>query len=136
MLPMQIKILLVEDNPGDARLVKEAINDSENPSLYELDQCERLSEAFTKIEQKKYDVLLLDLSLPDSVGIDTFNKLFARNRELPIIVLTGFDDETLAFDSIRDGAQNYLIKGKITSNLLVKSIEYALERAKLMNNLK
>jgi two-component system, cell cycle sensor histidine kinase and response regulator CckA len=122
-----IAVLLVEDNAGDARLLQEFLR--EVPSAhFELIQVERLDEAIACLAQYRFDIVLLDLSLPDSQGLDTFLTLRRQMPGLPIIVLTGLDDETLAIKAMHEGAQDYLPKGQVDGHLLGRSIRYAIER--------
>ncbi len=122
-----IAILLVEDNAGDARLLQEFLSEVAS-AHFELFQADRLDEAITCLAQNRFDIVLLDLSLPDSQGLDTFLELHRQAPGLPIIVLTGLDDETLAMRAMHEGAQDYLIKGQVDGNLLGRSIRYAIER--------
>jgi len=121
-----IKILLVEDNLGDAGLIQESL--AEKAALFEITHVDRLSEAIKLLEENDFDLILLDLSLPDSSGIDTFRKIQLKTPNLPIILLTGLDDEILALKLIQEGAQDYLVKGQINNKILIKSICYAFER--------
>jgi signal transduction histidine kinase len=122
-----IRILLVEDNPGDVRLLRETLRDA--PRLrYELDHAGRLSEACERLDAGVVDVLLLDLSLPDAHGMATVARALEAAPEVPIIVLTGLDDETLAVQAVHAGAQDYLPKGQLDPTLLARSIRYAMER--------
>ncbi|WP_414754980.1 response regulator [Anabaena sp. CCY 9910] len=132
-----IKVLLVEDNPGDAFLIQELIKEV-NTAHLELYPVERLSEALKILASDTsdgslppFDVMLLDLSLPDSQGIDTFVRANRETNLLPIIVLTGIDDENLALTAMQKGAQDYLVKGQVTGDLLVRSIRYAIERQRV-----
>ena len=122
-----IRILLVEDNPGDARLIREMLKEAGRFS-FELECLGRLDESIGRLERGNIDVVLLDLSLPDSHGLDTFLRLKQLGREPPILLLTGLSDEKLAVEAVRCGAQDYLVKGQIDANLLVRAILYALER--------
>ena len=122
-----IKVLLIEDNPGDARLVREALADARNTS-FELECVDRLSTGLKRLAEGEIDVVLLDLSLPDSSGLDTFAKVHTHASAASIVVLTGLDDETLAVETVQRGAQDYLVKGHIDGNLLVRSLRYAIER--------
>ncbi len=122
-----IKILLVEDNLGDARLIQEIFKEEKKPK-FEITQIDRISEAMKCLEETNFDVILLDLSLPDSNGIDTFRKVKAQKSDLPIVLLTGLDDEALAIKCVQEGAQDYLVKGQINNKALLKSIRYAIER--------
>jgi len=122
-----VRVLLVEDNSGDARLIQEMLVEARNPS-FDLECSNRLSIALKHLATRSVDVVLLDLSLPDSWGFDTFASLHAQAPHVPIIVLTGFADEELAVKIVREGAQDYLVKEQVDSNLLVRTIRYAIER--------
>jgi response regulator RpfG family c-di-GMP phosphodiesterase len=123
-----IKILLVEDNPGDARLVKESLLDAGSQIEFELVWVKRLDECLEHLSHNSADIILLDLSLPDSSGFDTFSKLYSQASTLPIILLTGMDDEILATRAVREGAQDYLVKSDAQGALLGRAIQYAIER--------
>jgi PAS domain S-box-containing protein len=123
----KFRVMLVEDNPGDARLVRELLVSS-STAQFELAHVERLSEALTRLETERFDVLLLDLSLPDSQGLATFLTTRDRTPGLPIVVLTGLDDETLAMQAVQEGAQDYLVKGQVDGNALVRAMRYAIGR--------
>ncbi|NMG18817.1 response regulator [Brasilonema bromeliae] len=122
-----MKILLVEDNPGDVVLLEEFLQDVSSVKFH-LKQAEQLDEALRFLEQESFDVILLDLLLPDSQGLETFIKIHHQVPAIPIIVLTGFDDETLAIKAMQEGAQDYLVKGQVNGDLLVRSMRYAIER--------
>jgi DNA-binding NtrC family response regulator len=124
-----IKILLIEDNPGDVRLVKEML--AEEKADFELTHAERLEKGLQYLKKNGYDVVLLDLNLPDSEGFGTFTEIHEKNPEKPVIILTGMDDRELGLDSVKKGAQDYLVKGKFDSILLMRSIAYSIERQKL-----
>lgn len=121
------KILLVEDNPADAVLIKEYISGS-GQSEIDLQWVDRLSAALQLMENTKIEAVLLDLGLPDSNGLPTFEKFCQRFPHVPIIILTGFSDSTLATKAVRSGAQDYLVKGLVDSHSLNRSINYAIER--------
>ncbi len=121
------KILLIEDNPGDARLLGEALSDAAGHS-FDLEHVKDLGAALDRLAQGGIDVVLLDLSLPDSAGLETFAKTHAAAPEVPMIVLSGQDDEALAIQTVHEGAQDYLVKGQVDGRLLVRSIRYAIER--------
>ncbi len=129
-----IKVLLVEDNPGDARLLQSSLADAKL-SQFELTHVQRLAEALNCLRGESYDVVLLDLGLPDSHGLDTLLLARAQTSEIPIVVLSGLDDEALAVKTVQEGAQDYLIKGQGDSSLLVRSIRYAIERKRAENAL-
>lgn len=134
-----IQVLLVEDNPGDAFLIQELIKEVDTASV-NLHTVEELSAAFKLLahgdHKCQFDVMLLDLSLPDSLGIETFIRAHRYTKTLPIIVLTGIDDETLALRAMQEGAQDYLVKGQVTGDLLVRSMRYAIERQRIEDALR
>jgi diguanylate cyclase (GGDEF)-like protein len=120
-------VLLIEDNPGDARLIREMIaEDPEAP--FDLHFADRLSNGLDFLASRPTGVVLLDLSLPDSLGLETFAKVFAHSPAVPIIVLTGTDDATVALKAVQGGAQDYLVKGKLDRELLMRSMQYSIER--------
>lgn len=127
MAAQPIKVLLVEDNPGDIRLLREILAEVTSVQ-FELAQVEQLSQALQYLAQARFDVILLDLSLPDSQGLETFLRIHAQVANVPIVVLTGLDDETLAVRAVQQGAQDYFFKGQVNGDLLVRSIRYAIER--------
>jgi len=122
-----IRILLVEDNPADARLLQLVLEEKAAfPSRWT--HVQRLSEAIEHLTQHQPEVVLLDLSLPDGHGIDTLVALQAYASHLPIVVITGTDDETLALNAMHAGAQDYLVKGQIDGELLARTLRYSIER--------
>ena len=129
-----IAVLLVEDSSGDARLVQEMLSEA-TVAVFELTHAERLDEALDLVAKSSFDVVLLDLDLPDSQGPNTFLKLQAHATDVPVVVLSGLDDETIAVTAIRAGAQDYLIKGQIDSHLLSRALRYAIERHRLQAEL-
>ncbi len=122
-----IKVLLIEDNPGDARLIREMLAQARGV-IFDLEGADRLSAGLKRIGGGGIDIVLLDLSLPDNHGFDTFMEVQAKAPDVPIIVMSGQDDEELAVKAVQEGAQDYLVKGQVDSNLLVRSIRYAIER--------
>lgn len=122
-----IKILLIEDNPGDARLIKEYLSDVKN-ATFDLHMADRLGAGIEILEDGIVDVVLLDLKLPDSEGLDSLDKIFTVAPYVPIVVLTGTNDENTAIKAVKMGAQDYLVKDKVESDLLIRSIRYAIER--------
>jgi two-component system, cell cycle response regulator len=121
------KILLVEDNPGDARLIREAL--SEIAKLrFELVHCETLAQALEFVSKSIPDAILLDLGLPDSQGLDTVRSMHGAAQQTPIAVLTVRDEEQLAIQSLHEGAQDYLPKSQINGALVWRAIRYAMER--------
>lgn len=122
-----IKVLLVEDNPGDARLVKETLAEVESPE-FELTHVERLSQARQLLAEERFDVVLLDLVLPDKPRMGSLIEIHDQASRVPIVVLTGLDDETMASWTLEEGAQDYLIKGQTDPDSLVRCIRYAIQR--------
>jgi PAS domain S-box-containing protein len=122
-----IKILLIEDNPGDARLIKEMLSDTELFNCV-LECTTRLSTGFEYLAGQPANIVLLDLGLPDSQGLETLAKVRAQVPGIPVVVLTGLDDEGVALEAVRQGAQDYLLKGAINGRALWRVINYAIER--------
>ena len=123
----KIEILLFEDNLGDAILIGEMLDEfADFP--YELINVKTLNEGLSLLKRRLFDVILTDLSLPDSDGIDTFLKIHAINSRIPIIILTGSNDNEIGIDAVKKGAQDYLVKGQIDGKLLKSSIQYSIER--------
>jgi PAS domain S-box-containing protein len=122
-----VTILLVEDNPADVRLIQETLT-SVPDFPFSLEQASKLSTGIEQLTTQDPDVILLDLMLPDSHGLDTFTKIQAQAPQKPIIVLSGLNDQDLADKAVRKGAQDYLVKGQIDGDLLVRAIHYAIER--------
>ena len=126
--------MLVEDNQGDALILKEMLKEIYN-SQFELVHFKRVDEGLEHVNED-FDIKLLDLNLPDSHGIVTFNTMNTHAPELPIIILTGLNDEDLAINIVSEGAQDYLVKGHIDKQLLSKSIKYSIERKKITTELR
>ncbi len=124
---LPIRILLVEDNPGDARLLREALADVTTVPFV-LVHVDRLGEALLRLEQEPFDGVLLDLSLPDSQGVNTFFNVHVPHMNLPVIVLTSLADETFAVAMIGSGAQDYLIKGQFDGHTVMRAMRYAIDR--------
>jgi two-component system, cell cycle sensor histidine kinase and response regulator CckA len=122
-----IKILLVEDNPEDAVLVREMLSET-NTVRFDLIHFDRLGQTIQFLKNENCDIILLDLSLPDCLGLDTFLQLHAAVPGVPIVVMSGFGDEELAVEALHRGAQDYLVKGQVDNALLVRSVRYAIER--------
>ncbi len=132
---MPLNLLLVEDNPADADLLQEILDEA-NETEWSLVHVETLKEALKCLNETPFDVVLLDLSLPDKQGLDTVQKTYQVAPDLPIVVLTGLNDKVIAIEALRQGAQDYLVKGKIDSNLLVRAIHHAIERAQTLKRLR
>lgn len=129
-----IKILLIEDNPPDARLIKEYLDETNNVKI-NLTQADNLACGLDTLSVGKFDLVLLDLYLDDSFGLDTFYKTQFMFPELPIIVLTGLKDKEIGVKVIKGGAQDYLTKEDINNEILEHAIYYAIERKKYENRL-
>ncbi|HEX7403754.1 MAG TPA: diguanylate cyclase, partial [Usitatibacter sp.] len=127
-------VLLIEDNPGDVRLIREMLAEEEG-APFVLTHADRLSRGIEVLAQKTTELVLLDLSLPDSHGLDTFSKVYAHSPKVPIIVLSGNDDQQLALYAVKSGAQDYLVKGKIDRELLMKAMQYSIERKRYQEEL-
>jgi len=126
-----LNVLLIEDNPGDSRLIQILLAEAEDANFV-LTTAERLSIGIDRLRGGSFDVVLLDLSLPDSSGLDTLRRLQAPMTSVPIIVLTGLDDRGLALQAVREGAQDFLVKGKLDAELVARAIRYACERHRMM----
>lgn len=124
-----LTVLLVEDNPGDAFLIQGMLG-VVNPSdtTFQLQHEERLQDAIATLNSQPFSVILLDLSLPDSQGLQALQTLEENAPSVPVVILTGQKDEALATQAVHAGAQDYLIKGQVTQEVLVRSIRYAIER--------
>ncbi len=121
-----MKLLLIEDNPVDVRLMHELLKESMRGS-FQYEHAARLDSALELLQEQTFDLVLLDLGLPDSQGMSTL-KATQKATDLPLVVLTGLDDERFALEAVRAGAQDYLIKGHFDTELLVRTIRYAVER--------
>ena len=124
---MNKRILVIEDDPTYAHLIQTMLVGA-GGSEFELVCVKRLSEGLKHLGEEGLDLVLLDLSLPDSRGLATMAKVKAQAPNVPIVVLTGLDDEAVAITAMQEGAQDYLVKGEVNGNLLRRSIRYAIER--------
>jgi pilus assembly protein CpaE len=122
-----VKVLLVEDNSGDAELVQEMLAEAEGAPFTILWSAS-LWAGLDRLAEEQVDVVLLDLFLPDCHGLETFTALRAHAPGVPVVVLTGLDSEAVAMAAVREGAQDYLVKGKLESESLVRALRYALVR--------
>ncbi|MEI7848589.1 MAG: PAS domain S-box protein, partial [Chloroflexota bacterium] len=128
MSEMSLRILLIEDNPGDARLVIEAFSDLAEGQTVSLFHATTVTHGLAILAEMPLDAILLDLTLPDSSGLATLQRIYSLARQVPIILLTGTQDEETAKAAMRSGAQDYLVKGEVDGRLLMRSIRYAIER--------
>src|SRR4030042_4605020 len=113
----KIRILLIENNPGDVRLIQEMLKEN-GGTQFKLEHCDNLSIGLKNLQKENFDILLLDLGLPDSKGLDTLKKVGDQVKEIPIVVLTGLDNKEVGIKAVQEGAQDYLIKDQIGATLL------------------
>jgi DNA-binding response OmpR family regulator len=126
------KILLVEDDDKFARILSKQLE----KNSYGVSHCSKLSDFLEKTIEGKYDLVLLDLGLPDSSGLETYDKVSEVVSDIPIVILTGLDDEEIAVGAVKKGAQDYLVKGEVDNRTLLRSLDYAIERSRLLFRLK
>lgn len=124
-----IKILLIEDNPGDVGLIEEHLEEFADFS-YEIKNVEILGEALCVLKEQLFDVILLDLELPDSYGINTFLTVHNQNPLIPIIILTGLNDKTIESQAAKKGAHDFLVKGQTEDRLMGCIMQCSIERRK------
>lgn len=134
VLKNRVSVLLVEDNPGDIRLIREYLK-AVKETIFVVDDAQDLDEIKKLKEKTDYDIVLCDLNLPGSIGIETFYLIYRLFPDIPIIVQTGINDKELGKHAVSEGAQDYLEKGTFEENLLYKAITYAIERHQLVKNL-
>jgi diguanylate cyclase (GGDEF)-like protein len=125
-----IEILLVEDNPGDVYLFREAMREGYD-SNFDLTHCATLALALKRLAEASPDVIVLDLGLPDALGIEVVRRARAAAPSVPLVVLTSRDDEYLGVQALHDGAQDYLTKADLNGRLLVRALRYAMERQRM-----
>ena len=127
-----LRILLVEDNPGDARLLREMFH-SERPGSYRITHLTRLTDALRNLTLGDVDIVLLDPGLPDANGLDSVRQVRHIAPDVPLVVLTGRDDEEAVAESMLEGAQDYLIKGQVENHALPRALRHAIERFRLLH---
>lgn len=125
-----VRVLIVEDSPSDATLIEHMLSKSKQ-EVFVCRTVEMLATALAWIKREATDIVLLDLSLPDSAGIEACERIHLECPTVPIVVLTGLDDESVALEALQRGAQDYLVKGHIDSGLLARSLRYAIERQRV-----
>ncbi|MFN2587299.1 MAG: ATP-binding protein [Actinomycetota bacterium] len=135
MAQIPMRILVVEDNPGDVRLLQVALA-APGPVRYASEVAASLAETLRLLDRHDYDVLLLDLTLPDSNGIESFRRIHGGRPSLPIVILTVSEDDELALAAVGEGAQDYLVKGHTDASVLPRTLRYAVERQRLVNQLR
>jgi len=126
------KILIVEDDKKLARVLSKQLEKNN----YEVFHSANLADFLDVVVKKKFDLILLDLGLPDSLGLETYEKVSKVASNIPVVVLTGLDDEEIAVGAVKKGAQDYLVKGEVDNRTIMRSLEYAIERSKLLFRLK
>jgi DNA-binding response OmpR family regulator len=136
MMSSPINVLFIEDNPGDARLVKEELRSAGSKAIIQLEWVDRLEEGQQRIVANHLDAVLLDLSLPDSQGSDTLQRVLSCAPDTPVIVMTGQEGEETGIKAVQAGAQDYLIKGQFDGRLLTRVIQYAIERKQTERDLR
>ena len=124
-----LSLLIVEDNPADILIIREYLSENQSVSC-RFAEASTLFSALDLLDHSTFDIILLDLSLPDSSGLDTVRQVIGSAQDTPLIVLTGLQDEELALQSVRFGAQDYLEKQELTPTMLYKAIIYAIQRKK------
>ncbi len=124
----RINILLVDDEPGDCRLVKLVLKEPPHAMEFAVETAESLAEGLNCLESRSFDLVLLDLGLPDSRGLETVDKFCRACPHIAVVVLTGLEDEAVGLEAIKKGASDYLVKGRFDRALLVRAIRYSLER--------
>lgn len=129
-----IHLLLIEDNPGDVRLVRETLTDVTDET-FNITCAATLREAQQKISEKKFDAILLDLGLPDGNGIDLVKRVVEATPRTPILVLTGLVDDRIALNALSVGAQDYIVKGILEGRSIARSIQYAMQRKRLLQQM-
>ena len=130
-----LPVLLIEDNPGDARLVKEALSDARFARWRLSSRPKPWPKAWSCSGQENFVAVLLDLTLPDCIGAETIARVHAAAPTMPIVILTGLDDEAISRDAVKSGAQDYLVKGLFDGGLLSRALFYAIERARFREEL-
>src|SRR5690606_19531527 len=127
MVDRPLRVLLIEDNPGDARLIREILM-APGWERISLDHATTLRDGIEKTRHELFDVILLDLSLPDSFGVDTLLKMRAEAKDMAIVVLTGNSDSELGVQAVQIGAQDFIPKDELAGKVLVRALRYAVER--------
>ncbi|MGZ7044492.1 MAG: response regulator, partial [Methanobacterium sp.] len=120
----KVRILMIEDNHSDVRIIKEMLIDVKE-FKFDFKHVESLEQGLESLKNDEFDVLLLDLNLPDTYGIDTFFKAQKSTPNIPIVIFSGAADENVAIEAVHEGAQDYLMKGEVEGRLLARSIFYA-----------
>src|SRR5579885_2759561 len=131
-IPSQLRVLLVEDNELDVELLSELLSEVEGLQMA-MYSVRNLRDALAHLRNESYDLVLLDLSLPDSQGLDTFRRLHEQAPHIAFLIMTGLDDHDLGLQAVHSGAQDYLVKGRMPGNALCRAMRYAVERKRAEN---
>jgi DNA-binding response OmpR family regulator len=123
-----LKLLVVDDNPSDIDLVRAQLADAHMEQPFQVEAVDRLSAALQRLSRNGVDVVLLDLGLPDTVGTQGVVRMSREAADVPVVVLTGQDNEALGLRAVQDGAQDYLVKGQAAGPVLHRSLRFAIER--------
>ena len=134
-MPTPLDILIIEDNPGDAELIQDMVSDNKT-HVFRFAHVERLASALRHMKANATDLVMADLGLPDSSGVETVTRIRRAVPHVPIVVLTGHDDEETGMAAVKAGAQDYLVKGKVSGDLLARVIVYAVERHQTQDSLR
>lgn len=134
-MEQQLRVLLIEDNDGDAFLMKFYLGDSVNYK-FDLTHAKTLGAAYEKMDSASFDIILMDLNLPDSTGLNSVKTFIEKYPTSLVVVLTGLIDENIGFEAVKYGAQDFLVKGKFDSKLLISSVIYSFERFNLNKKIK
>ena len=132
--PPNLKVLLVEDDPEFSNILRIRLSKEKN-SRFEITCFPTLQQALTALDEKPWDLILLDLMLPDSAGIQTFNTVRSRASHTPIVIMSGLDNDLLAIDAVRRGAEDYLVKGEIDSRFLLRILHHSIDRHRIKEKL-
>src|SRR5580658_6002921 len=134
MTQQELKVLLIEDNPGDAFLIKFYLGESTSP-VFHVSHSEDVKGGLELLSKVDFDIILSDMNLPDSFGVDTIKSILTKYPGNLVIVLTGLTDEEVGLETVRYGAQDFLVKGKFDGQVLVSTVMFAFERFKLNRQL-
>jgi len=130
-----LRVLLIEDNPGDVRLMQLALSETKRANFL-VQSAGTLEAGLKRLEAQDVDIVLLDLSLPDSFGLQTFRTLQERWPSIPVVVLSGDDDESLAMAAVNEGAQDFLVKGRADGDAVGRAVRYGVERHRMLEQVR
>lgn len=125
-----INILLIEDNHSDIRIIRTMLKDAGH-GLFKMSEADNLAAGLEYLKSDNFDIVLLDLGLPDSTGLETLKRVQAAEPDIPIVIMTVSDSDEQALEAVKNGAQDYLVKGKVDSYIFIRSIRYAIERQRM-----